>query len=427
MTKFLLVEGGLSSGNRGVDAFTMGSMSCLREFYPGAQFVMLGFTSPTSVTSAHELILHGEHLSVLEARTSFHNGVQTALRTCFVRAPTRDVAMRYFWWADVVIDLSAGDGFGDTYGVKVLLRHSLGKFIAVRLGKPLAVFPQTMGPFRTKIGHILAQYLLRRASLVCVREKISEGIARELLGSARDVARLSDMAFLMDEVDISSSPQLLAELPCATRPIGVNVSAFLWNHGHEIYGARKTGCDYQGMMVSLVRRLVQETDKPVLLVPHVFSANPRVCDAHTCKILKERLDDLEDRVSLLSRDYAAPEIKAIIGQCEFFVGSRMHACIAALSTGTPVVPVSYSHKFAGILEHFGVENWLVDPGTLSQQQAIDLVLSGYDHRDEIRKQIVAALPSARSEAMQAGRLLKMALPGAPRLGLSDDQRWWLTR
>ena len=409
MTKILLVEGGLSSGNRGVDAITLGSMQCLQELFPDAQFAILGFTFPTSVVSTHELTLRNDQISVPEARTSVHQGVQAVLRTCFTRKPPPDVAAKYVWWADAVVDLSAGDGFGDTYGAKVYLRHSLGKFIALRLGKPLAIFPQTVGPFHSPISRALARYLLRRASLVCVREKISEEIVRGLLGSAWGGARLADMAFLMDEADMASSPGLLAELPRATTPIGVNVSGFLWNRGRDMYSAHKTAIDYGEMMVGLVRRLARETGRPVVLIPHVVSGNPATCDALASRAVIGQLDDVRDRATLVSRDYSAPEIRAIIGQCEFFVGSRMHACIAALATETPVVPVSYSHKFAGILERFGLNGWLVDPRTLSQQQAADLVLSAYAQRDEIRGRIISALPSVRSEAMQAGRLLKALL------------------
>ena len=100
------------------------------------------------------------------------------------------------------------------------------------------------------------------------------------------------------------------------------------------------------------------------------------------------------------------EIKAIIAQCEFFFFFFMHASIAALSTGTPVVPISYSHKYAGILQRFGIQDWLVNPSILSQEQAIDLVLSGYEHREEIKEQIITTLPLIKSDAMQAGQLLK---------------------
>ena len=47
--------------------------------------------------------------------------------------------------------------------------------------------------------------------------------------------------------------------------------------------------------------------------------------------------------------------KAVIGQCDFFIGSRMHACIAALSQGVPCVGVAYSMKFAGVFDTVGME------------------------------------------------------------------------
>lgn len=406
MTKFLFVEGDLSSGNRGIDAITLGSMYCLREYYPEAQFAIIGFTSPISIISTHHLYLDNIRNDVNEARTSFHKGVQMALRTRLSWGTTYDVALNYFEWADVIIDLSAGDGFGDTYGVKVLLRHSLGKFIALHLGKPLAIFPQTMGPFKGRISRLLSRYLLRRADLVCVREQISEEIVQGVIGSSGNVVCLADMAFLMKEADISAVPSLLSEFSRASKPIGVNISGLLWHRGLDKYSENNAMFDYREMIIGMIQRLVQETDRSVVLIPHVFSENSGTDDLVACREAQELLRDFEGKVLLINQNYSSPEIKAIIAQCEFFIGARMHACIAALSTGTPVVPISYSHKFAGILQRFGTQDWLVDPNILSQEQAIDLVLLGYEHREDIRKQIITKLPLIKSDAMQAGQLLK---------------------
>jgi polysaccharide pyruvyl transferase WcaK-like protein len=406
MTKFLLLGGSLSSDNRGIDAITMGSIFCLKEYYPDAEFSIIGFTFPTNVVSTQQVFLDGCQTDIDEAKTSFHNGVQMAIRTLLVHRLTRDVVLKYFWWADVIIDFSEGDGFGDTYGFKVLLRHSLGKFIALHLGKPLAIFPQTMGPFRRRISRLLARYLLRRADLVCVREQISEEIVQGVIGSSGNVFCLADMAFLMKEADISAVPSLLAECSRTDKPIGVNISGFLWHRGLDKYSENNAAFDYQEMIVGMIRRLVQETDRPVVLIPHVFSENPGADDLFACREAQELLRDLGGKVYLIEQNYSSPEIKAIIAQCEFFIGARMHACIAALSTGTPVVPISYSHKFAGILQRFEIQDWLVDPNALSQEQAIDLVLLGYEHREEIRKRIITKLPLIESDAMRAGQLLR---------------------
>lgn len=406
MHKFLFVGGELSSGNRGVDAITLGAMYCLQEFYPDAEFTIVGFTSPTSTTTTYQIDLGHNQIDVVEAKTSFRKGVLMSLCTRMMHRSIRNAVLEYFGKADAVVDISGGDGFSDTYGTKVLLRHSLGKLIALHLGKPLIIFPQTMGPFRTRVSRLLARYLLRRADLVCVREQISKEIVQEMLGRSGNVVCLADMAFLMQAADISTAPHLSVELPSTTKFIGFNVSGLLWNRAQKISGSDNAALDYQKMCVGMVRRLVQETGRLVVLIPHVFSENSAIGDLGACRRVQEQLSDLGDKVLLLHRDYSAPEIKAIIARCEFFVGARMHACIAALSTGTPVVPIAYSHKFAGILQQFGIVEWLIDPKHLSPEQAIELVLSGYEHREEIKERIITKLPLVKSEAMRAGQLLK---------------------
>ena len=48
--------------------------------------------------------------------------------------------------------------------------------------------------------------------------------------------------------------------------------------------------------------------------------------------------------------YEASEIKHEIARMDWFVGTRMHATIAALSTGVPAGEVAHSPKFRGISE-----------------------------------------------------------------------------
>jgi colanic acid/amylovoran biosynthesis protein len=423
VTRFLLTGVSLSSGNRGIAAIALGTMVCLSQSYPEAEFATFGLTAARSRLVERRLSLRGQPLRVCEAESSVGRACVAALRSYASRAPVRDAALRRFWWADVVVDLSGGDGFADTYGLKRFLGGCLEKLVALRVGKPLMIFPQTVGPLRTCFSRVCARYFLSRARLVCVREKISERIVRDILGPRADkVACLADMAFLMDRAEASQSPALMSELTRAEGRIGVNVSALLWNRGPEMLNSQGWPFDYRRAIVTLIRRLVQETGRSVILVPHVLTGQPETCDWCASRAVLARLSDLEGQVSLISADYSAPELKALIGRCSFFVGSRMHACIAALSTETPVMPISYSHKFGGILDQFGIGEWVADPGMLSGEQVVAQALRAYEKRDEIRRRITEALPAVRSDAMQAGQLMRTVLGRAQAWAEAEGMR-----
>src|SRR3546814_12872207 len=55
-------------------------------------------------------------------------------------------------------------------------------------------------------------------------------------------------------------------------------------------------------------------------------------------------------------DFAGPcEAKSYIFSLDYLVAGRMHACIAAFSSGTPVMPVAYSRKFSGLFGTLGYD------------------------------------------------------------------------
>jgi colanic acid/amylovoran biosynthesis protein len=98
---------------------------------------------------------------------------------------------------------------------------------------------------------------------------------------------------------------------------------------------------------------------------------------------------------MISEEYDQHEMKYLIGQCDFFIGSRMHACIAALSQGVPAVGLAYSRKFLGVLRSIGVENLVVDLRECGAGKISKLIDDAYLSREKIQSDLADRMPSVR--------------------------------
>ena len=91
------------------------------------------------------------------------------------------------------------------------------------------------------------------------------------------------------------------------------------------------------------------------------------------------------------------ELKWVIGQCDWFCGTRMHACIAALSQGVPSTSIAYSDKTAGVFETAGVEDGVVDPRVARGPQIVQQTLQGLDRRAQTAAALREQLPRLREQ------------------------------
>jgi len=107
-------------------------------------------------------------------------------------------------------------------------------------------------------------------------------------------------------------------------------------------------------------------------------------DNNACHdVLRRVADDRADRIHMVSGTYDQSAIKGIIGQCDFFIGSRMHACIAALSQGIPAVAVAYSKKFRGVYDSIGVTDLVIDAQSCDLETSINRICTLFDDRAEV--------------------------------------------
>lgn len=262
---------------------------------------------------------------------------------------------------DCMLDIGAGDSFADIYGPKRFGFLWLTKVFSLLRRKPLLLSPQTIGPFSRSPYKELARFALERADAVIVRDAASFEFLQTIAPKAKGVLAV-DVAFALPFED-----QGLRTAPRAPLNVGVNVSGLLLAEAES--GRNRFGLevDYASLMRRLVGDLCARDDVQVHLVTHANGGAGDLDDDGwaTSKFAAEfpkayRVPDFTGPV----------EAKSYISGLDFLVAGRMHACIAAYSSGTPVVPVAYSRKFSGLFDMLDYR-WLVPVRGMSTDEALD--------------------------------------------------------
>lgn len=285
---------------------------------------------------------------------------------------------------DAVIDIGGGDSFADIYGRPRLRRIMAMKFLTHLARRPLVVAPQTIGPFTRPLSRLLARATLNRSALVATRDGLSVTAARDL-GVRVPVIEASDVAMRLPH----APPP-----PHAGPPrVGLNVSGLLMGGGYTGRNEFGLQMDYPALIRGLIRHFLAHPDGcEVHLIAHVLPDRPRPMredDFAACAALAEEFPGTRTAPRFASPSAA----KSFIAGMDFFMGARMHACIAALSSGVPVAPMAYSRKFAGLFDAIGYPHTL-DCTALSAQDVHARIAALYEDRARLAADARAAHATA---------------------------------
>ncbi|WP_225206452.1 polysaccharide pyruvyl transferase family protein [Novosphingobium huizhouense] len=285
---------------------------------------------------------------------------------------------------DCMLDIGAGDSFADIYGPRRFAFLWLTKMMTSWRDVPLVLSPQTIGPFEKPVYRALAASAMQRSAIVFARDRRSADVARAMTPRA-DVRLAVDVAFELPYEDHS-----VARGGRRVR-VGVNASGLLFHEAEA--GTNRFGLsyDYAAMTRALLGELCARPDVDVFLIAHAISArDPRDDDSRLADRLATEFPGAE-RVP----DFAGPsQAKSFISGLDVLVAARMHACIGALSSGTPVVPVAYSRKFSGLFGLLGYDVRLPETG-YDAPRAVQHVLDAIDRRDQLARDVEQARAKVR--------------------------------
>ncbi|MFP4216361.1 MAG: polysaccharide pyruvyl transferase family protein [Phycisphaerae bacterium] len=328
--------------------------------------------------------------------------------------------VRHLGQAHAWLDISGGDSFTDMYGLRRFQGIALQKQIALEQQVPLLLLPQTYGPFRTEPARRLARDLVTRAHSAWARDTDSYAALQELLGDAFDPERHRlgvDVAFSLPEeppTEQVTGPAAAWRAGHASPLVGLNVSGLLLNNPDQAASQYELRADYHQAIARFVRRLLDESDARLLLVPHVVSPPGHYeSDIAACHRIAGELDASDrQRVAVLPRIDDPREIKWIIARCDWFCGTRMHSTIAALSSGVPTAAIAYSMKTRGVFASVDQAAHVADPRSLDTADIVDQLWQSWLSRDEAKQALAHALPAVKQQAeTQMDEIVAAISPG----------------
>ncbi|MCH2162352.1 MAG: polysaccharide pyruvyl transferase family protein [Phycisphaerales bacterium] len=293
--------------------------------------------------------------------------------------------------SDLAVDVSGGDSFTSLYGTERYKCMVIPKKLTLALDKPLVLAPQTFGPFSDKTSHDAAE-ITRNCNAAWGRDQA----AADYLDSIGLEAKwCPDLAFTLPIREATSS------VPRESPVIGFNISGLIWNSTPAII-AKSYGIhlDYQALMESVTRELlVRYPGHRILLVPHVQAMiNATESDTLACHALCDRIGD--ERVSVAGRFTDSMDAKSAISKCDLMLGTRMHACVAGLSTGVPTIGFAYSLKTRPVFESVDMGSFVVDLRDEDNDSAMHEFRRMLDQVDSVRAPLKEA--SRRNRELVSG-------------------------
>lgn len=252
---------------------------------------------------------------------------------------------------------------------------------------------QAMGPF-TGINRFISKLILPRVNTICARGSKT----REFLDTLEleNVVDSTDYAFLLDitEDEVSRADKLLNKYKFkkSDNCIGLLPSEVVHKQ------STKNGKDYVEFNKRFINNMLENGNQVLLMA---YSAREGKDSLHNndlpvCREIAAGIKD--DNFTFIDEEVSAQQLRNIIGKMDIVVTSRFHAMIAALTMGIAPVVVSWSHKYAEVMDMFEIEDLAMGSDKLNVDSLNRVAKNTLKSKVLLSKKITDNLTSVKQSA-----------------------------
>jgi len=266
---------------------------------------------------------------------------------------------------------------------------------------PFLYLPQCWGPFEKPASRVIADRVLKNASLLYARDRVSLEWLRTLPSFQPDkISLASDIAFAFGGAPREIGTALLNDIgiKCGEAPlIGIVPNMRVY----ERVQGEGPGNLYVRQLIDVARHFTKRLGCAVAVMPHEIKRSPSLVpdDRYLCEIIANAASD-SGVVRAALGEYYAEELKAMIGQTSLLISSRFHSIVAAMSLRVPVVSIAWSHKYRELMDSVGLGEYVVDHDESGDASIVDLCDRAWQERASMAELLVRYVPTHETSARE---------------------------
>lgn len=375
------------SGNRGVGALTYSILYLLQEIAREKQ-----------ISFQYYIIGTASNKSDRDAISIFNDTIYFQNLRCIIPIGIRGILKSIVFYKDYhkyskldfVLDISEGDSFTDIYGEERFSNINSTKKTFIKKQIPQLLLPQTIGPFNNPVLKKEAVDTIEHCTVVLARDKQSFTFLQQETDQ-KYIDEVIDVAFFMPFERKKFSTDFIH--------VGLNISALIWNGGYTQNNQFDLQVDYHQLIHSIVRYFLSLDGVKLHLVSHVVDINKNVENDYA--VCTNLFEDYQAENLVLAPFFLTPiAAKNYIAGFDFFAGARMHATIAAFSSGVPVFPMAYSRKFNGLFLDTLSYPFMGDMLVQNTDEIFENIKKAYNRKTELQELIRNRMDTVVSEKMK---------------------------
>lgn len=263
-------------------------------------------------------------------------------------------------------------------------------FVAKLFGIKSVKTPASYGPVKDRFDQISARFSANHIfNVMYAREKESQKQMKEKARVKKNINVAPDLANFWSSIHGRCHQE---------STIGISVS-------HQIIRQWNSSENYLDCIVNLIRHIKTNITCQIMLIPNEIAKSTSYNDIHVAQDIVKRLGNSEKVQILDVSSITSTELKGIIAGLEVVVASRYHSCVAALSSGVPVLVIGWHHKYEELLSLYAQERWIISCENCSSEKLIRMFDSFWASKDNERAIIEEKYQDVRNSLFEAGQTL----------------------
>ncbi|MFI3260484.1 MAG: polysaccharide pyruvyl transferase family protein [bacterium] len=402
MKKKITITNAYTWYNKGDAGILLATIDCLKKIYgeENVEFNILSFTpdedkkrycKDKSIKNVYSNILnpHPYHPSKIGKLIAIFKlilkviSLNIILKFNFKKAVRKNETLSLLNDTDIIVVCGGGFLGGKKYDS---LMHVYQIYINTLFKKPIYIMGNSIEPINNKLIKYFTNKVINKVDFLFARETITYNYLKDVMSHDK-FALIPDMAFMLtyEENEYEFLTNLRKDFDIL---FGITVRN--WNFPN-VSNKEKAKENYINSIVETVIEVIDNHHAAFIFIPQVTVHTGD--DSLVAEEIRNRLPKKYKNNFIVRKDDWSPyEIKGLIKQLDYFVGTRMHSNIFATAVRIPTVAIAYEKKTNGIMETVKLNDYIVEIDSITSKELVDKIEKMIKNKDKIKSSLNKNIP-----------------------------------